>query len=212
MVRFSCFRYLPLAAAIGLAATSRAQTMLVSIPIADVLGHREGSFSYTLTGYEASHNPGYTHSNLTVLGFFDRAEIGVSNDFTGNTVYAGKLALVKATKKCPCALSAGTMNYRDSHGQPFVVGRLDLKGMRLHAGYLRTDMNRMIVGVDAPLPIKDWSIAADYTSGPSGYTWVGMNIPVKSLPGFSLMPMLAVPSLRADGYQHALAVNYGFKF
>lgn len=187
-------------------------TTLINIPIADILGHREVAISYGLTGNERSVDPRYSHYGSLNVGLYDKAEVAVGTDFAGTTTVHAKLLLYESEGPRKLAVSAGVMNFEGrGHADAFLVGRLDLNGCRLHAGYLHNDTDRVILGADFPLA-TDWSGLVEYTSGPHGYAWAGINAPIPGVNGLSLMVAVGMPSVRGDGIQHQVAVTYGFRF
>jgi hypothetical protein len=184
-------------------------TTLINIPIADILGHREAALSYGLTGNERSVDARYSHYGSLTVGLFDKAEVAVGNDFNGTSTFHAKLSLYESKT---FALSGGIMNFEGrGHADTFLVGRMDFSGWRLHAGYLKDDADRLILGADIAIG-KDLSGLLEYTSGPHGYTWAGLNAPVPGVNGLSLLVAVGMPSARADGIQHQVSLTYGFRF
>lgn len=197
---------------IGLACTSMAApTSLILMPIADIMGHRE--FLYAPSGVGDNRRMGRSeaYAHAVTFGLFDRVEMGFDNDFLGSTVYNAKVLLYEAPKTKSVAVSAGLMNMNVAEGPitKYVVGRFDVGSTRLHAGWLRDDRDRLMLGVDRDLG-HGWSVMADYISGPNNYTWVAVNIPTP-VPGLSFMLGEGIPSVHADGYQHNVTLNYGFR-
>ena len=193
----------------GVAVATANPTFLCSIPIADILAHREATYLYAFTGGERNITGGaYTHYQNGIVGLFERVELGYANDFNGWTVTGCKVLLSESETG---AVSVGLMNYDGHHADPFAVGRLDFKGWRAHGGVIRDDRHRIVLGADFELP-HGWSGMADWTSGPTGDGWVGVNIPVRGIPGLNVMPMVGFPNTKGDGIQHSVNVWFGFRF
>ena len=183
------------------------------IPIADILRHREAFAYYGAAGTERHIDKKITHANSINVGLFDRVELGYDNDFEGNTVYHGKLLLWES-EKVDAAVSAGWMNWdpKSDYGEPYVVARYGIpNGPRLHVGAMRNDRWRAMFGVDHGLG-NDWTVAADYVSGPDAYVWLGATYNIAKMPGVSISGNAGVPIRRSDGYQYSVFVNYGFRF
>ena len=167
------------------------------------LGASRSDVPVRLHGRRAQHN--YQNG---IVGLFERVELGYANDFNGWTVTGCKVLLSESETG---AVSVGLMNYDGHHADPFAVGRLDFKGWRAHGGVIRDDRHRIVLGADFELP-HGWSGMADWTSGPNGYGWVGVNIPVRGIPGLNVMPMVGFPNTKGDGIQHSVNVWFGFRF
>ncbi len=180
----------------------------LSMPIADVLKHREAQVMYTAYGNERNVDKGYVHEFSFCAGLSDRFELAASSDGLGNGVWHAK-ALLFETKNA--ALSAGLQNINGAQSDPFVVARYDLPGLRLHGGWTRDDASRALLGVD--VPINDvFTSAVEHATGPNGYTWVGGFIAVPKVPGVSLTVGIGLPNTKADGVQHQLGVTYTVRF
>jgi hypothetical protein len=192
---------------------SAGPTGLSLIPIADILRHREALLTY---GAAAAGNPSkaqYGHANGALAGLFDRVELGCDNDFAGGNTYNVKLLLWEGGEKSiPGALSVGFCNANGNYREPYVVGRYDLKNMRLHAGYWRTEgTNRGIVGVDFPA-FRDATGMIEHLTGPGGSTWVGLAVNIPKASGLSVAVSVKFPSNHQEKVEHAITVGYGFRF
>lgn len=183
------------------------------MPIADILKHREAFCYYGISGNERHIDKRVYHVNSANIGLFDRVELGYDNDFEGNTVLNVKLSLYESTK-ADYGLSAGFTNVdtKNKYVEPYVVGRYGFgNGLRLHAGTIRTDRWRVMIGADYAVG-NDWLLAADWQSGPNGAVWAGATYNIAKIPGLSVSAFVGFPSVRSDGIQHQLLVNYAFRF
>jgi hypothetical protein len=199
----------------GLFAVSAAfagPTALIAMPIADILGHREFIFQITSTGNERNIDKAVHWGQSITVGMFDVMEIGIDNDFLGNTVLNAKAQLYQSPGAGKFALSAGLQNIGLLGAQPdkYVVGRYDMKALRLHAGCLYNDRFRAMLGVDAPLP-KGMTLMADYISGPNSYVWSQIMIPLP-VKGFQLGLAGGVPIQHGTGMMHQISLLYDRKF
>ncbi|MEQ1821756.1 MAG: hypothetical protein ABL949_04550 [Fimbriimonadaceae bacterium] len=191
------------------AASFASGTALCIMPIADILGHREVSYTYGFAGNEKNISGGaYSHGHSFVVGALDRVEFGFANDFQGNTTYGAKL-LIK--DDAFCALSVGLWNYDNHKSDPYLVARKDFDKFRLHGGVIRDDRYRLMFGADYDLG-SDWSLMADWMSGPNNAFNFGINIPVKQLPGLVITPIVSFPSVKSDGIAHSVSFAYGIRF
>ena len=193
-------------------------TGLYVIPIADVLGHRECSYGYTLSGNEKGVDPRYYHAHGLEVGLFDRMELGFDNDFQGSTSYNFKLLVLDDPKHARYALSVGGTGFGDGMTPgTFVAARYNFGEHRLHAGYWQAGDNRFVVGMDGPLVgMGKWCHGASYSAerlwGEGASTTLAVYFPVKGVSGLSAGIGLTVPDDRASGVQHSVALTYGFKF
>jgi hypothetical protein len=204
-------RCLVLAAAFGPALACAWPTGLASIPIADILGHREALLSYGVFGTEQNVDKRIYHSQGVTVGLFDRVELGYDNDFEGTTELNAKVLLFEDPEEAAWALSVGVMGFTDGKGSPYVVGRKDFDSFRLHAGVVRQDGDRLMLGIDGEA-FGDCTWMVDYTSGPGAITWAGLDVPISQLDGLSLFAAVGVPHRRSDGVQAQLALYYGIGF
>lgn len=202
------FRKGLLAALVAVPALSLAgPTGLNLIPIADVLGHREFLFMNGTYGTEWRVTRKYTNVALPEVGLFDRFEVGLDNDYLGNTVYNGKFQFYKDSHS---ALAVGVQNMKEGTATPFVVGRYDFNGFRVHGGWMQDNTDRMIAGLDCPTP-WDGTAMFDYISGPEGSVWAGWSVPIKQVPGLSVMGTVGIPLKHGEAVQHGFLVAYGFR-
>ncbi|HMS55735.1 MAG TPA: hypothetical protein PKA27_10075 [Fimbriimonadaceae bacterium] len=196
----------------GLAVTCFAgaqTTSMWTIPVADILGHREVTWGYSLSGSERNISGGtYGHYHNGIVGLFDRIELAFGNDFFGTTTYGAKVLLWEGDT---CAISGGYHNFDRYRSDLFLVSRYDGKGYRLHAGLQRDDRWRGLVGVDFPL-FGDHSGAIDHVTGPNGYTSAGVNLSLPRLPGLTISTYVGVPNTKGDGITHTVCITYGFRF
>ncbi len=197
--------------ALTISAGAMAQvTGLVSIPVADTKGVREVELGYLLTGNERNIDKGYTHFGYAILGIHERVEVAASTDFIGNSVWGFKCKLLDGCKG-EYAVSAGLQNIRAGQSDPFVVGRYNCCGMRLHAGWSRTDTSRFICGADYPI-MQGLTLGVDHWSGKEGSTWGGLFYAVPSVPGLTANLWVQFPSEKANGIHHTVGLVYGFRF
>lgn len=200
-----------------LAATAFASagpTGLWVMPIADILGHREGFAQLGFGGTEQNVSKGFYYYNGVEVGVLDRVEIGYDNDFLGYTSYNIKVQLFDSPRGLEgTALSVGVMNCCGGYREPFVVGRHDFKDFRLHAGYWNTmGCGRMVIGADFPV-FGNGSASIEYMSGPSNATWGSLYEPADFiLPGLGFVVAFGVPSNRSEGLQYSAMAMYTFKF
>ena len=199
----------------GLAAASFAgasPTGLYLMPIADILKHMEGFAFAGLQGTEHNISRGYSYFNAVTIGAFNHAEVGYDNDFLGHTTYNAKLQLFESPKQLPgTALSVGITNCTNSHREPYIVGRHDFNGFRLHAGYWNTmGCGRFMVGSDFSV-FKTCTGSLEFLSGPGSQGWASLFVPINQVPGLGLFVSLGVPSDHHQGLQHAALLYYSFK-
>jgi hypothetical protein len=194
-----------LAAVAGMASAS--ESFLISIPVADVLGHREAYAMVYAYGYERNVNRGgYDWGQGFEVGLFDRLEFGYDNDLRGGTELNVKFQFAHGAN---WAISAGIDGATPGAktANHYVVGRFDAGTLHFHAGLMRNDRNRLLLGIEGDLK-EGWSWMADFTSGPGSYAWVGLNAPVGPL---WLTLAAGIPGNRADGVQHMISAMYYFK-
>src|SRR5690349_17614909 len=187
-------------------------TALFLIPIADILGHREG-FTYVGTyGYERGVDSRYYHYNAVTIGLFDRVELGFDNDFAGFTTYNAKVQILNGESGDPnLRLSAGLANINGRHSDPYGVATYDFPQFRLHGGIWRIDgSNQGFIGTDFPLGEATGSL--EYLGGPDGQAWASVFFPINQVPGLGLNLSVGLPNRRDDGVQHSALLFYGFKF
>ncbi|MFN3685146.1 MAG: hypothetical protein ACK41F_14620 [Fimbriimonadaceae bacterium] len=181
-------------------------TALNVMPIADVLRHREAMVYLWTQGNERSVDPVYHHGNSLQVGLWDRLEVGYDDDFEGTTTWNAKVLLGEGKDG---AVSVGWTSIEGDRATPFVVGRLDLPGWRLHAGWTRDGVSRAMIGLDAPL--GSWTLMAECIGGEGGATWIGACGEALA-PGLTLTLSVGVPHARSDGIQHIVCLQYGLRF
>lgn len=186
-------------------------TGLASIPIADILGHREALYAYAAAGTESHVDKKIAHAHGLTVGLFDRVELGFDNDFAGGTNYNAKLLLAEDPRNASWALSVGVLGFEDGKGSPYLVGRKDFKGFRAHGGVLRDGEDRLILGFDG-LAFGDCVWMLDHTTGSGSMTWAALDVPVKPVDGMSVTFSLGIPQKRSDGVQGSVTLNFGTKF
>lgn len=203
---FGEMKGLTLLAFIGVTSAAFATpTSLITVPIADILQHRELALNYAVTG--AGSNPQYAHFGGTTVGLFNRVEVGTGHDFNGFNSWSAKVQL------CDCeqgALSAGIMNCHGKDVDPYVVGRLDFETFRIHAGWERlSNVHFGFVGVDYGLN-DAITLMLEHTGGPDGYTWTAANWVFAE--NWALMGAYGKPNRVSNGEQHMVALTYGTRF
>ena len=183
-------------------------TSLYLMPIADCLKQFEG-FAYTgLQGVEHNVSKSYSYYNAVTIGLGHHVEVGYDSDYMGHISGNVKVQLLENAKG---ALSAGVSNWYGDSVDPYVVGRLDGKGYRLHAGFWRTmGTGRFMAGADFPI-MRDLTGAAEFLSGPSSQSWGSIYYAVPKVPGLSLGLALGVPSNHREGLMHSALLFYSFK-
>ncbi len=183
--------------------------MLHTMPIADILRHREVVLGTTLAGTERNIDSRIYHSNSGTVGLWDRLEIGWAHDYEKTTSFSVKALLFENERG---AVSAGVMSWRGDAIDPYVAARLDRGWFRLHLGWIRQEgVSRGMIGFDADLG-SGWTLMADHLSGPGSFTWVGFATELPGLAGGSITLGLGIPSRRPDGFQGSFNVSYGFRF
>lgn len=188
-------------------------TGLALMPIADVLKHREAMTELSLAGVERNVSRATEYGQALTIGLWDRLEVGFESDFRGETTANVKFQLFEGPKFLPnTALSVGVTNWRGDVVDPYVVGRLDGKGYRLHAGYWRTlGADRLAIGSDFPVGgVLVGSI--EHLTGRGGATWAEMTYAFERIPGLELGVAVGVPNLHEEGLQHEVTLAYAFKF
>lgn len=190
-------------------------TGLMIMPIADILGHGEAYYTYSILGNERNVEKGYFHAHGVQFGLADRVEVGFDNDFFGSTTFNAKALLLDDKKSGRYALSFGLLNLGDRSGDMYLVGRYDLsKNCRFHCGYMQAGDNSAIIGFDGPVNwnrLKDCSWSAEHISGDDARTWFALNVPVKEVPGLSAMLGFGIPKEKSSGIQHMAVLTYGFR-
>lgn len=206
------------ALAIAVTAASVAQawpSSLITMPIADILRHRETYLNYYVGGNEQHIDNMTYHTHAVTVGLFDRIEFGYDNDTLGTTVYNGKILIYEEPTSGKYAVSAGIFNRIDGVGDTYVVGRYDFDRIRIHAGWLQNDMNRLMAGVDVDLGARwglEFSALADFVSGPSSRTWLALNVNFEKIPGLGLLVGVGFPADKPEGIQYTVSIGYGFRF
>lgn len=202
-----------------LAATAAAgPTGLFVIPVADVLGHGEASYSYSVSGNEKSVDPRYYHAHGFEVGMLNRIELGFDNDFAGSSSYNFKLLLVDDPRDGRYALSVGATGYGDEQTPgTFVVGRYNLGDHRLHAGYWQSGGNRFMAGIDGECrrlgrPLCGATYSLERVWGPDAFTTFALYFDIEQVSGLSAAIGVTVPDDRSAGVQHSVSLTYGFKF
>lgn len=189
-------------------AAQASPTSLFLMPIADILKHREAFVYVGLVGYERNVWKGHDYYNAATVGLFDRVEVGYDNDFMGVTSGNVKLQLLEQSNY---ALSVGVMNWRGDKADPYVVGRLDGKGYRLHGGVWRTEgTERVMLGADFPV-LTGLSGSVEFLSGPGSQGWASLFYQIPGVPGLGVMGAVGASSVRAVGTMHSVLLYYGFK-
>lgn len=184
-------------------------TGLLTIPIADILGHREVYSSYTATGYERHIDKKIYHFAGFQVGLFDRLEIGADTDLEGWTGLNAKLLLVEP-EDGRYALSAGIRNWEKGWSEPYLVGRVDFSNFRAHAGVM--DAGSEVVFLGADFPIGEATGLVEWTSGAANYFWGGIDFALPKLDGFTVTLSIGIPNKKSNGTSGMASLNYGFRF
>lgn len=201
------FTWVGMAVLGGVSAASAVPTSLISMPIADILKHREVALGYTISGYDRSFQKNYDHLMSGTVGLFDRVEIGGGHDLRGNGNWSAKVLLFENDKG---GLSAGWMNIDGGASDPYVVGRLDFGALRVHGGWGRFDkVNTGMVGLDYGFSDRI-VFQADHFGGRDGYTWFAASYLLDG--GWSLQAAYGKPNNSANPDSHFGFVGYGFRF
>jgi hypothetical protein len=184
-------------------------TSLITIPIADILGHRE-IYTYSgLTGTERHISRTLESTNSMAVGLFDRIEIGYDDDFNGVTSGHVKVLLFDDGRS---GLSAGYVGIIEREKSPFVVGRINLsEKARFHAGWYHDGISRAMFGFDLALN-DDWTLMADSISGRDSMTCVGFNGPLFGASGIDVTVSGGIPHTRANGYTYTVYIGYSARF
>lgn len=206
-------RYGLLIGGVLLAATAKAgPTGCASIPIADILRHREALAGYFVSGTERHIDRAITHTGDILIGLFDRIEMGIDSDFNGSTVYNAKILLFESPNDARFAVALGLQNCDLSRSaEPYAVARYDLPFCRLHFGALKHDSWRLIVGLDFAI-FGDGAAMIDFTSGPGSRVWTGVSLPIPKLEGLAFEAYAGFPTQRSEGMQWSVGLTYAFRF
>lgn len=206
-------RSIALAAAAACAAgTLAGPTGLITIPIADILGDREFAYTYGVSGTEPRLDKRWYSAQGYAIGLFDVLELGLDNDFLGTSELSLRLKLLEDPKDARWALSVGARAWHNGEeGSWHLMGRYDLPQFRVHAGLVKSDEHRWVLGLDGPV-FGDSTWMLEHTSGTGSITWGGLSVPVKGVAGLSVMAALGVPGDRSLGTQYSLSFTWGTKF
>lgn len=186
-------------------------TALVSMPIADILGHREAYYGYGVARTERNVSEAVDHAHGMEFGLVDRLEVGFDNDFAGSTTLNAKLLLFEEPEESRYAISIGVADFSDLSRSAVVAARHDFDGFRLHVAVMAEGPNRLAVGIDAPFfDVGTWTV--EYATGPGAYAWGGLFLPIDSVPGLELDLFLGLPSNGSDGVQYSVGFVYGWSF
>lgn len=186
---------------------------LIAVPIADVLGHREGLYVYGVAGNESGVSKAVSHAHGLEIGLFDRIELGFDNDTMGETVWNAKAQLWSNEKS---AVSVGIWGWKGRQNELFAVGRHDFADFRLHGGAQRVAGKWFgFVGADGGCGkkgmCKEWTWFAEYANGAEPVMNFAIDIPC-FFDGFSIFPAYGVPIKNGAGHAWSVTLNYGFKF
>jgi hypothetical protein len=198
----------------GVAVTGQAHaqnTYLINFPIADILKHREGLFTFRTAGFARNINKGFDYKATAAFGVLDKAELGVSNDLRGHTTFDGKVQLWEDAKQ-GVAVSLGETDYDfdTRKGGSYLAFRKDFPAFRFHALAFKSDTTVGVFGVDFPLA-HGWGGAIEHVTGPNSEIWVGANSPV-FMKHFNVLLTSRFPWDGGLGHQYQAVVNYGFRF
>ncbi len=209
MKRLQPVRILGFLGTVTLAAVANAGPLgLLSIPIADILRHREMEVGLSASGNERRIDPGYSWAPYVQGGLYDKVDLGYDNDFLGRTDFNFKALLVEKTG---FAFSVGMtgLSFRGERPTPYAVSRFDMGKVRLHAGVMRDDRYRGMIGVDAEV-VDGITFMADCITGPGSVAWAGLNFRTP-VPGLTVSIAGGVPFRRSEGVQHQIGLAYNFK-
>jgi len=182
------------------------------IPIADVIKHREVAISQYWYGTERHIDQRWYPGWSVQVGLGNRIEGGLDHDYLGNAVGNVKLSLLEGHPKVPnAALAVGVMNWSGKVVDPYVVGRFDLKGLRLHGGWVRTGgASRLMAGMDFPITGSITGMVDGYT-GPGSLWWIGASGNIDAIPGLNVWAGAGIPGRRSDGTQFGVVIGYFFR-
>jgi hypothetical protein len=187
-------------------------TVLINIPIADILGHREFAYIYGVSGTEARIDKRWYSYQGYAIGLFDILELGLENDFLGTSELSLRLKLLEDPKDARWALSVGARAWHNGEeGSWHLMGRYDLPHFRIHGGVVKSDEHRWVLGLDGPV-FGDSTWLLEHTSGTGAITWGGLSVPVKGIAGLSVTAAIGVPGDRSIGTQYSLSLYWGTKF
>lgn len=182
-------------------------TSLNVIPIADVIKHKEVQMGYSATGNLNSDDKSTGHTSMLLFGFEDRFEIGVDTNMNGYRSMNFKILLLEEQTESKYMLSAGVQEWSEGYAEPYVVGALDLTKARVHAGWLKNDAHRLIVGLEVPIN-KDWYLLADFISGREGASWIGVYGPLLGVSGFDITIGIGRPHDFQGSWQWMSAASF----
>lgn len=203
------FRLSALAGSLFLACASQATpTGLFLMPIADILKHREAFAFAGLLGYERNVSKGHDYFNAATVGLYNKVEVGYDSDFMGSISGNVKLQLFEGKGT---ALSVGVVNWRGDAVDPYIVGRYDGKGYRLHGGVWRTGgTGRLMLGTDFPVA-EGLTGSLEFLSGPGSQGWAGLFYAIPGIPGLGVQVAAGISSDHSAGIQHSALLFYSFK-
>ncbi len=183
-------------------------TGLNSIPIADVLGHRELYAFYGFSGTERNITKETIHTSSMQVGIGDRFEFGYDDDLRGFGEGNIKVNLHSDKK---CGLSAGLLSIGQGSAQKYVVGTYAIgESARVHAGWLHDGTNRWMAGYDMALG-ENGTLMIDTISGRDSYFYIGFNWVLPNVKGFDVSISAGIPHERANGYTYGVFVGYGIR-
>jgi hypothetical protein len=181
-------------------------TSLNLIPIADILAHRQAAAQFYWFGDKFNLGQTGTRFASGQFGIADRFEAGFDNDFLGHTTYNLKFQAFQFDRG---AISAGIMDWAAGQATPYVVGRYDFKGFRLHGGWMRDSASRLMLGADFQLP-SGFTGLVDWICGPGGQAWFGFSWTIPRVDGLSLAVGAGIP-LGHGPVQHSIMLTYSFR-
>lgn len=183
-------------------------TGLNVMPTADLLRHREFKIAYSVSGNERHIDRSIGHGAGISAGLFDRVEIGIDDDLVGERKGHVKLLLAENDFG---AVATGFSSWRGDKVEPYVVGFAYAGPVRLHLGWWRTQkVDRGLIGIDGELR-KGLSAMVEHIAGPNAMTWAGFTYEVPGVKKLALTVSVGFPSVKADGIQHSLGLEYGFR-
>lgn len=186
-------------------------TYLINFPVADILKHREGQFTFRTQGFARNVNKGFDYDANVTFGIYDKAEVGVSNDLRGHTMFDGKVQVYDNPEKgVSVAIGETHYDFDTRKGDTYIAFRKDMPAFRFHALVYKSDTTVGVFGADFPLA-HGWSGAIEHVTGPNSEIWVGANSPT-FLNHFNVMLTSRFPWDGGAGHQYQAIVNYGFRF
>jgi hypothetical protein len=202
-----------IALGIGLMVAGAAQaqvTGLAAMPISDRLGKGEMEIGAVIEGTERKIDPRYYHSAYMVVGLDDWFELGTATDYQGTQSLGFKFRMWE-DEAGQWAVSGGWDGVRPKEGNPFVVGSYATGNCRWHAGWMRDNDHRGMIGLDGAFNDR-WSWGVDHIGGAEGATSLALFITEPKLQGWALTLAAGVPNTKGAGVTHSATLAYVVRF